>query len=72
MLAKEGKPELKLDQVICVSARVRDLLVEAGLPVQHARIIHGGTDIERFLERSQTRLSIWTFEIALCWPVGPP
>src|ERR671924_449909 len=49
MLAKEGQPDLKLEQVICVSARVRDLLVEAGLPVQHARIIHGGTDIERFL-----------------------
>jgi glycosyltransferase involved in cell wall biosynthesis len=49
MLAKEGKPDLKLEQVICVSARVRDLLVEAGLPIQHARIIHGGTDLERFL-----------------------
>lgn len=49
MLAKEGKPALKLEQVICVSARVRDLLVEAGLPIQHARIIHGGTDLERFL-----------------------
>ncbi|MEW6403829.1 MAG: glycosyltransferase, partial [Chloroflexota bacterium] len=35
-LAKEGQPDLKLEQVICVSARVRDLLVEAGLPVQHA------------------------------------
>jgi glycogen synthase len=50
MLAKEGQPELKLEHVICVSARVRDLLVEAGLPIQHARIIHGGTDIERFLD----------------------
>ncbi len=49
MLAKEGQPDLKLEQVICVSARVRDLLVEAGLPIQHARIIHGGTDIERFV-----------------------
>jgi glycosyltransferase involved in cell wall biosynthesis len=49
MLSKEGQPDLKLEQVICVSARVRDLLVEAGLPVQHARIIHGGTDIERFM-----------------------
>ena len=48
VLAKEGQPELKLEQVVCVSARVRDLLVEAGLPIQHARIIHGGTDIERF------------------------
>ncbi|HJS83384.1 MAG TPA: glycosyltransferase family 4 protein, partial [Nitrososphaera sp.] len=50
MLAKEGQPELKLEKVICVSARVRELLVEAGLPIQHARIIHGGTDIERFLD----------------------
>jgi len=49
MLVKETQPDLKLEQVICVSARVRDLLVEAGLPVEHARIIHGGTDIERFL-----------------------
>jgi glycogen synthase len=49
MLAKEAQPDLKLEQVICVSARVRDLLVEAGLPIQHARIIYGGTDIERFL-----------------------
>jgi len=49
MLVKEGQPHLKLEHVICVSARVRDLLVEAGLPIQHARIIHGGTDAERFL-----------------------
>ena len=48
MVSKESHPELKLENVICVSARVRDLLVEAGLPIQHARIIHGGTDIERF------------------------
>ena len=48
MLAKERQPDLKLEQVICVSARVRDLLVEAGLPIQHAHIIYGGTDIKRF------------------------
>jgi glycosyltransferase involved in cell wall biosynthesis len=48
MLAKDSQPDLKLEQVICVSARVRDILVEAGLPIQRARIIHGGTDIERF------------------------
>ena len=49
VIAKESQPDLKLEQVICVSARVRDLLVEAGLPIQHACIIHGGIDIERFL-----------------------
>jgi glycogen synthase len=49
MIAKESQPDLQLQHVICVSARVRDLLVEAGLPIQQARIIHGGTDVERFL-----------------------
>lgn len=49
MLARAGRPSLKLEHVICVSARVRELLVEAGLPVQSARIIHGGTDVRRFL-----------------------
>ena len=53
MLAEEGQPHLRLEQVICVSARVRDLLVEAGLPIQHARIIHGGTDVGRFLDVHQ-------------------
>jgi glycosyltransferase involved in cell wall biosynthesis len=50
MLAKEGKPHLKLEHVICVSARVKELLIEAGLPIQSAHIIHGGTDMERFLD----------------------
>jgi|SRR5215207_4881411 len=48
MLDKERQPQLKLERVICVSARVRDILVEAGLPVQNGRIIHGGTDVDRF------------------------
>ena len=48
ILTQEGQPDLKFEHVICVSTRVRDLLVDAGLPIEHARIIHGGTDIERF------------------------
>lgn len=48
MLAQTSRPALKFERVMCVSGRVRDLLVEASLPVQHARIIHGGTDVERF------------------------
>jgi glycosyltransferase involved in cell wall biosynthesis len=48
MLAQESQPALKLEQAICVSARLRDLLVEADVPVQHARVIHGGTDVRRF------------------------
>jgi glycosyltransferase involved in cell wall biosynthesis len=48
MLAQEGPPELKFEQAICVSFRLRELLSAAGVPVQHARVIHGGTDIQRF------------------------
>jgi len=47
-LGQAGRPTLKFEHVICVSARVRELLVEAGLPIQHAHVIHGGTDVQRF------------------------
>ena len=49
MLAEEGQPHLKLEQAICVSARVRELLIEAGLPLQSARSIRGGIEVQRFL-----------------------
>ena len=48
MLAREGKPHLEFEHVICVSAAVRQNLVEAGIPIRHARIIHGGTQVTRF------------------------
>lgn len=50
MLARESPPDpkLKFERVICVSGRLRELLVEAGVPIRQARIIHGGTDVERF------------------------
>lgn len=52
-LTKEGQPQPEFEHVICVSARVRELLVEAGLPIQNARIIHGGTDVGRFQDVRQ-------------------
>lgn len=50
MLSEVGQPTLKLEHVICVSARVRELLMEAGLPLQSARVIWGGIDVQRFLD----------------------
>jgi glycosyltransferase involved in cell wall biosynthesis len=47
-LAEVGQAILKFEHALCVSGRVRDLLVQSGVPVQQARIIHGGTDVERF------------------------
>lgn len=51
IVAAERQPGPELRRVICVSARLRDRLVEAGLPIQHARVIYGGSDIERFPQR---------------------
>jgi glycosyltransferase involved in cell wall biosynthesis len=48
MLTGSGQPTPKYERAMCVSARVRELLVEAGLPLQRARIVHGGTDVQRF------------------------
>jgi len=55
MLAAEGKPvNLRFDHAICVSAAVRDNLVKAGLAsFRHAQVIHGGTDVARFLQKGR-------------------
>jgi glycosyltransferase involved in cell wall biosynthesis len=47
-LEKELPISLKLTYPICVSQAVRKLLVEADIPVRHAQVIHGGTQIEDF------------------------
>lgn len=47
-LASMGSPALRFEHALCVSARLREVLLEAGTPLQAARIIHGGTDVERF------------------------
>ena len=50
MLAKEAeKATLDFRHAICVSAASRNVLVEAGVPVSHARIIHTGLDVNRYL-----------------------
>jgi len=49
MLNKEAKKEpLAFRHAICVSAASRNVLVEAGVPVEHARIIHTGLNIEKY------------------------
>lgn len=48
ILAKDANPQLKLEHTITVSKSVRDILIQADLPLQSAQVIHGGTDIKRF------------------------
>jgi glycosyltransferase involved in cell wall biosynthesis len=51
MLARDGRaPALQFEHAICVSAATRDVLVEQGVPVAHARIIHTGLDAQPYLE----------------------
>ena len=50
MLSREaGKSPLAFRHAICVSAATRNVLVEAGVPVSHARIIHTGLDVAQYL-----------------------
>jgi glycogen synthase len=39
---------LRLENPICVSRAVRDILVSRGAAVEHARIVYGGTTVEQF------------------------
>ena len=49
MLTKQAKQApLTFRHAICVSTAVRDVLVEAGVPVSHARVIRTGLDLKHY------------------------
>ncbi len=50
-LSRTTRPPLRLDRFCCVSGAVRDGLVEAGVDVRHARIVHNGIDLAQFEPR---------------------
>jgi glycosyltransferase involved in cell wall biosynthesis len=50
------KLPLAFRHAICVSAATRNVLVEAGVPVSEARIIHTGLDVERYLNGSDQKV----------------
>ncbi len=50
MLAKENEhPPLTFKHAICVSAATQNILLEAGIPVANARVIHTGLDASPYL-----------------------
>jgi glycosyltransferase involved in cell wall biosynthesis len=50
MLAKEAQQSpLTFKHAICVSAAARNVLIEAGVPVSHARIIHTGLEFKQYM-----------------------
>jgi glycosyltransferase involved in cell wall biosynthesis len=58
MLTREAQKErLTFRHAICVSAATRTVLVEAGVPVSHAQIIHTGLDVRQYLDRRKGHLA---------------
>ena len=56
MLAKDQQQiHLKFEHVMCVSAGTRQVLLDAGVPVAHARIIHTGLDFQKFTNGTPKR-----------------
>jgi glycosyltransferase involved in cell wall biosynthesis len=54
MLAREARQApLKFKHAICVSAASRDELLNAGIPVSNARIIHTGLEVKPYLNGRQ-------------------
>ncbi len=54
MLSNEAQePRLNYKHTICVSAATRNILIEAGIPVSNARIIHTGLDVSLYLNDRQ-------------------
>jgi glycogen synthase len=47
-MTRETTVTLELRKPICVSRAVRELLVQAGVPIGHASVIHGGAMVEEF------------------------
>ena len=56
MLSREvQKTPLAFRHAMCVSTATRKVLVEAGVPVSHARIIHTGLDVRHYLSSGEQR-----------------
>lgn len=54
-LKREPRPALRFEHAYCISAAVRQELVEKGVSVEHARIIYNGVDTKRFRPRPRNR-----------------
>jgi glycosyltransferase involved in cell wall biosynthesis len=48
LIGDDRRPALEFQHAICVSAATRQVLVDAGIPVANARIIHTGLDVEKY------------------------
>ena len=51
ILASEGTPAPQFKHVLCVSGALRDLLINDGLPIEHAQVVYNGIKLDRFLRK---------------------
>lgn len=56
LMQADAEP-LRLENPICVSRAVRDILVSHGVDVAHAKVVYGGTSIEEFDAIPRTSVS---------------
>lgn len=66
-LNKEPAVKLKLEYPICVSQAVREILVKASVPVEHAQVIYGGIKVDDFKRNSSERLKKTTNRLNLLY-----
>jgi glycogen synthase len=52
---EESRKPLKFEHVLCVSQAVRTYLLEAGIPLQNARVVHNGIDLAPFTAAAKIR-----------------
>ena len=55
-LEKEPVVDLELNHPICVSNAVKELLISSDIPVQHSKVVYGGTQIEQFSLRDSSKV----------------
>jgi glycogen synthase len=70
-LKKKPQYELELRNPICVSRKLRDILVQAGVPIDHAQIIYGGTQVDDFIGVSRVNRGNGTLRLLYLGRVRP-
>jgi glycogen(starch) synthase len=51
MLASQSEASLTFKHALCVSGAIREILIEKGIPLQKAKVVHNGIKVEAFLDK---------------------
>jgi glycogen synthase len=70
-LDKEKKSELQLKNPICVSNALKNNITGAGVPLFHANVIHGGTNLEEFNRTQENNKNNGKFKLLYVGRLSP-